>query len=233
MPSSSLTGPVAIPVTSFTPAPEFNIPFGAPQKPVQGGAAELWLLGDRLMNRLVYRRFPGIVGYSTWVVTHAIDVGTGGNHRAAVRWYELRLSPHSGPPWGNPTVYQQGTYDPASPTDSCGNASCWRWMSSAAMDGDGNIALGYSVSSSDIHPAIRATGRLASNPLGQMTQAEEPIEASTSSQTERGDWGDYTSMNVDPEDDCSLWYTNEYVTAIGHTNWHTRIAKLRFAGCGT
>ena len=31
-------------------------------------------------------------------------------------------------------------------------------------------------------------------------------------------WGDYTSMNVDPVDDCTFWYVNEYYTAAGQAS---------------
>ena len=74
-----------------------------------------------------------------------------------LRWYEVRN------PNGTPTVYQQGTFAPD---------ATYRWMGSIAMDHVGNIALGYSVSSSSLHPAIRFTGRLAGDPLGTMTQGE-------------------------------------------------------------
>jgi hypothetical protein len=134
-----------------------------------------------------------------------------------VRWYELR------DPNGTPVVYQQGTYAPD---------AAFRWMGSAAMDGSGNIALGYSVSSSSVAPGIRVTGRLAGDPPGVMTQGESSIVTGGGSQLSIERWGDYSSMSVDPSDDCTFWYTNEYLASSGSFNWHTRIASFSLPGCG-
>ena len=100
------------------------------------------------------------------------------------------------------------------------------------MDKLGNIALGYSASSSSVAPAIRYTGRLATDALGTM-QAETPIGLpSTGSQLPNlGRWGDYSSMSVDPVDDCTFWYTAEYLKASGTFNWSTRIQSFKFPGC--
>src|SRR5262249_6786296 len=91
-----------------------------------------------------------------------------------------------------------------------------------------------SVSSSSLHPGIRYTGRLAGDPLGQMTQGEGTIIAPNGSQNgtlER--WGDYTSMSVDPSDDCTFWYTDEYLASNGSFNWHTRIGSFKFPNCAS
>src|SRR5439155_24524506 len=93
-------------------------------------------------------------------------------------------------------------------------------------------ALGYSVSSSSVAPSIRVTGRLAGDPLGVMTQGESLIVAGGGSQLALSRWGDYTSMSVDPSDDCTFWYTDEYLTTSGAFNWHTRIASFALPGCG-
>jgi hypothetical protein len=134
-----------------------------------------------------------------------------------MRWYELRN------PGGTPTVYQQGTYAPD---------SRHRWMGSVAMDRNGDIALGYSISSSSQHPAIGYTGRLAGDPLGVMTQGEATLVTGGGSQNGGlSRWGDYTSMSVDPSDDCTFWYTNEYIAANGSFNWHTRVGSFQLPGC--
>jgi hypothetical protein len=136
-----------------------------------------------------------------------------------VRWYEFRLS------GGNPTVFQQGTYAPD---------STFRWMGSIAMDHAGNIALGYSQSSSTTHPSIRFTGRAPADPLGTMTQAETTVFTGGGSQTSGlNRWGDYTAMQVDPSDDCTFWYINEYIPANGSFNWNTRLASFQLPGCST
>src|SRR3989475_4981769 len=93
------------------------------------------------------------------------------------------------------------------------------------MDRSGNLALGYSVTSATVYPGIRYTGRRASDTAATMTVAETTIMAGSGVQgNER--WGDYSSMNVDPVDECTFWYTNGHLPASGH--WRTRIARCRF-----
>ena len=121
-----------------------------------------------------------------------------------------------------PVVFQQGTFSPDSTS---------RWMGSIAMDKAGNIALGYSASSSSVFPSIRYTGRVPTDALGTM-QAESSILAGGGSQTGRlTRWGDYSAMSVDPVDDCTFYYTNEYLKTTGSFNWSTRIASFKFPGC--
>src|SRR5439155_1496544 len=137
-----------------------------------------------------------------------------------VRWYELR------PSGASLSIFQQGTYAPD---------ANFRWMGSAAMDQAGNLALGFSVSSASLHPEIRYTGRLAGDALGQMTQGEGTIVAGAGSQTgsSLSRWGDYSMLAVDPADDCTFWFTTEYIPANGAFNWKTRIGSFKFPGCGT
>ena len=181
--------------------------------PQPGTAAKLDAISDRLMYRLQYRNFGS---YEALVTNHTVDAD--GTDRAGVRWYELRRS--GGNAW---SIYQQGTFSPDS-TD--------RWMGSAAMNGAGQIALGYSISSGSIYPSIRYTGRLASDPLGTMSQGENTIVDGSGSQTHTAyRWGDYSSMSVDPTDDCAFWYTTEYIQTTGSAPWQTRIASFRFQGC--
>ena len=106
-------------------------------------------------------------------------------------------------------------------------------MGSIAEDKAGNIALGYSQSSSSVHPSIRYTGRLAGDTLGSMTQGEVTAITGGGSQTTYSRWGDYSSMAVDPVDDCTFWYTNEYIPANGNFNWHTRLASFTLPNCGS
>jgi hypothetical protein len=200
---STLTGPTAIAVASFSTAGSI---------PQSGTTQTLDSLSDRLMHRLAYRNRGS---YETLVVTHSVAAGTAAS---GVRWYEIRN------PNGTPTVYQQGTFSPDSTA---------RWMGSIAMDKDGNMAVGYSASSSSIYPAIRYTGRLATDALGTM-QAENTLVNGGGSQTAGlSRWGDYSSMTVDPVDDCTFWYTTEYLQTSGTWNWSTRIGSFKFASCGT
>ena len=169
-------------------------------------------ISDRLMHRLAYRNFGD---HEALVVNHTVDAGSG---RAGIRWYQVR------DPGGSPAIYQQGTFAPADTEH--------RWMGSLAMDHTGDIALGYSVSSSNVYPSIRYTGRLVGAPLGEMALGEAIIITGTGSQTSiYGRWGDYSMMSVDPLDDCTFWYTQEYIQTTGDRPWRTRIGSFKFPSC--
>src|SRR5260370_37724416 len=106
-------------------------------------------------------------------------------------------------------------------------------MGSMAMDQAGAIALGYSVSSSDVSPSIRYTGRLAGDPIGTLPQGEATLIAGSGSQTSSFNrWGDYSMMAVDPTDDCTFWYTQEDYALTSTAGWQTRVGSFKFAGCG-
>ncbi len=182
--------------------------------PQPGTSVGLDGIGDRLMHRLAYRNFNA---FETLVVSHNVNA-VGSGIRAGIRWYEIRN------PNGTASVYQQGTFSPDA--DS-------RWMGSLAMDGSGDIALAYSVSGASTFPSIRYTGRLAGDTLGLMTQGEVTMIAGTGSQTGSASrWGDYTSMSIDPVDDCTFWFTSEYLATTGTAPWQTRIGSFRLPGCG-
>jgi hypothetical protein len=207
--TATLTGPVSVPVGAFSAACNG----GGTCIPQAGTTQQLGSLADRLMYRLAYRNFGD---HEALVVNHAVTAGTS----VGIRWYELRNL--SAP---TPTVYQQGTYAPD---------SSYRWMGSAAMDSAGDLAIGYSVSSSSMNPAIRFTGRSPGDPLGTLGTPEIVIKDGTGSQIGGlSRWGDYSSLSVDPVDDCTMWYTTEYLQASGSFNWSTRIGYFKFMGCGT
>jgi hypothetical protein len=205
--NSTLTGPTDLPVQAFSPA----CGGAGTCIPQSGTTQQLDSLGDRLMYRLAYRNFGD---HEAMVVTHSIVAGSS----VGERWYELR------PASGALTVFQQGTYAPD---------ATYRWMGSIAMDGAGDMGLGYSTSSSSLHPGLRYTGRLAADPAGQMPQGEGTLFTGPGSQTPTlSRWGDYSEMTVDPSDDCTFWYVNEYLPANGTFNWSTRIGSFKFPGCG-
>ena len=181
----------------------------------QPGGANLDSLSDRLMFRLQYRNFGS---YQTLMLNHTVDAN--GADRAGVRWYELR---DTGGGWA---VRQQATYSPDSAN---------RWVGSIAMNGAGDIGLGYSVSSTSISPSIRFTGRLSGDPLNQMTQGEGTIINGSGFQTHTsGRWGDYAMMAVDPVDDCTFWFTTEYYfNPANSADWRTRIGSFKLANCDT
>jgi hypothetical protein len=167
-----------------------------------------------LMYRLVYRNFGD---HETMLLNQTVDVGDVANH-AGIRWYELRKVIGAG--W---SIYQQSTYAP--------DAS-HRWVGSLAMDRDGNMALGYSTSSSSVFPSIRYAGRQAGDPLNRLSQ-EATLVAGSGSQTGYDFWADWTQMTVDPVDDCTFWYVNAYYpTTSASQAWNTRIAALSFPACG-
>lgn len=178
--------------------------------PQSGVTQKLDGLGDRLMHRLAYRNLGD---HEAMVLNHSVNAGSG---VAGVRWYEIRS------PGSSPSIFQQGTYSPD---------STYRWMGSVAMDRSGDVGLGYSASSSSIHPSIRYTGRLVSDPLGTMPQGEGTILSGTGNQSGVNRWGDYSAMSVDPSDDCTFWYTQEYNNS-GAWAWSTRIGSFKFPSCG-
>jgi hypothetical protein len=211
--SSSFTGPTSIPVASFATACS-----GGTCIPQPGTAQKLDSLADRLMYRLAYRNRAGT---ESLLVNHSVSAGgTKKNPTIGVRWYELRKNGA-----GNFTLYQQGTYAPT-------NAS--RWMGSIAMDKNGNIALGYSLSSTSIYPSIRFTSRNAADALGTMGIEENILNGSGAQIKDFYNltrWGDYSHMSVDPGDDCTMYYTTEYLASNGTFNWHTYVGRIKLAGC--
>lgn len=171
-----------------------------------GTNTKLEALNDRLMFRVQYRNFGT---YSTMVLNHTVDAD--GNGLAGIRWYELRDS-LNGNGWN---IYQQGTYSPDNDH---------RWMASVAMNGEGTIGMGFTVSDHDsVYPSIRYTGRHKDAPLGEMSYDEIELMAGRGSQAYNR-WGDYSMTSVDPVDDSTFWHTNEY--CIG--GWRTRIASFDF-----
>ncbi|HPH96167.1 MAG TPA: carboxypeptidase regulatory-like domain-containing protein [Anaerolineaceae bacterium] len=178
----------------------------------QPNAQKLDAIGDRLMYRLAYRQLED--GTTRMVVNHTVDAGS---TRAAVRWYELQTS---GATW---TITQQGTYagDVADATH--------RWMGSISMDRMGNLALGYSMSSTTMNPSIGLVGRLNTDPANVMAQGERVAFSGTAAQSGVNRWGDYSSMSIDPQDGCTFWFTTEYST--GSWDWATRIVAFKYPGC--
>ena len=175
--------------------------------PQKGTSQRLDVISEWPMWRLQYRNFTT---HTTLVGNFTVDVADFSNH-AGIRWFELRKTGS-----GFWSIYQEGTHSPD---------AHHRWMGSVAMDGNGSIALGYSVSSTTLFPAIRYATRLASDAAGTL-QSETTLIAGTASQTNTNRWGDYSSMNVDPSDDTTFWYTNEYLTNSGQ-GWRTRIGKFK------
>lgn len=205
--NSTFTGPSLLAVDAFETC---RVRTCIPQA---GTSQKLDSMADRLMQRLAYRNFGD---HEALVVNHSVIAGSS----VGVRWYELRPDIAR-----NLSVFQQGTYAPD---------TNYRWMGSAAMDQAGNIALGFSVSGFILHPQVHYTGRLAGDALGTMTQGEGTIIDGAGSQSGSNSlsrWGDYSSLTVDPVDDCTFWYTNVYLATTGEFNWHTRVGTFRLPSC--
>jgi hypothetical protein len=165
------------------------------------------------MFRLAYRNFGS---HESLVVNQSVE--SSGLTSSGIRWYEIQS------PNGTPNVVQTGTWAPD------GN---YRWMGSAAMDKFGNLAVGYSVSSSGMHPAIRYAARLASDLAGTLGNEVSLFEGTGSQITTLDRWGDYSALSIDPQDDCTFWYTNEYIAVDGKFNWHTRFGSFTLPQCQT
>ncbi|MEP7042034.1 MAG: hypothetical protein ABI843_03165 [Dokdonella sp.] len=194
--------------------------------PQPGTSNKLDSLGDRMMQKVQYRKIGS--AESLWVV-HSTQASSSSSERP--QWAQINVSGGT----VTTTPVQQQIYAP--------DTTLWRWMPSLAVDGDGNMALGYSTSNatSPNFPSIAYSGRLASDPLNNLPQTEAVLKAGAGSQTNSCGgagchrWGDYTAMSLDPADDCTFWYINEYYssTANGSAgNWQTRIGSFKFPSCG-
>lgn len=173
---------------------------------------------QRPLFRLAYRNFGT---HESLVTNQSVSGGTGpAGEVSGIRWWEIR-SPNS-----SPIIFQEGTFSPGV-TDGI-----HRWMGAIAMDGSGNMGMGYSASSPTINPSIFYTGRLVNDPLGTMPQGEASIMNGTGSATSLNRWGDYTSMSIDPTDDCTFWHVNEYYPVTSGTGWRLRVGSFKFPTCG-
>jgi hypothetical protein len=209
--NSTLSGPLILDTDPFDY--RFSSHLGRSRANIPQPGNNRWLdaLSSRVMFRLQYRNFGN---YQTLVTNHTVDVNRSTTDHAGIRWYELR---DNGSGW---TIHQQGTYVPD---------AHHRWMGSTAMDGYGNIALGYSVSSNTVYPSIRYVGRYGDDPLGQLNITEQSIIGGGGSQSHTAHrWGDYSMMSVDPIDYATFWFTTEYIQTSGSAPWRTRIASFTF-----
>ncbi len=185
--------------------------------------SKLDTLAVHAMWRAAYRNF----GTYESVVFDSTVRGTT-TQTAEPRWYEFR-GINSSTGTGTPTVFQQSTFNPDT------NAT-FRFMGSIAADHNNNMLMGYTGSNSSTFPSLYVTGRLASDTVSTM-EAEQKVFAGLNSQvniTEGSSsypygyrWGDYSSVVIDP-DDCTFWYTNEYLKQAGLFNWSTRVFNWNF-----
>src|SRR5436190_9695337 len=175
-------------------------------------------ISGHYMYRLAYRNNGTQAAPQERLLVSGPSSGSNNQH-GAVEWFKFR---NTGNSTTHPTLFQSGTFDPD---------TSYRWLPSIAMDKDGNIALGYSRSRPSVKPGIYMTGRLATDPAGTMG-AEAEVKAGLGVQLGAGNrWGDYSAMTLDPIDQCTFFYTNEYLKTDGGFNWSTRIASYKFPSC--
>ena len=202
-----VTGPERIPVAPYHYLCNGQLSNCVPQP---GTDRRLDSQGDKIMARLVYRR---IGSRESIVGTHSINTSSGGG---GVRWYEFRIGANR-----KVSLHQQGTYAPD---------SLYRWMASPAIDRFGNIGIGYSFGGLPHYVGQRFAGRLANDPLGQLTLRETVLAEGEGSQTNTMRWEDYTQTAVDPSDDCTIWYVGDYLKKDA-ASYSTRIGAFRMPGC--
>jgi hypothetical protein len=210
---SQITVPTYQPGCYTIPAPTNTVCVPEPALKSNGQHFIIDSVGDRLMSRLAYRNFGT---YQSFLVSHTIRTGTGTSKQTAIRWYELRGSTV-------PKLYQSGNIN--------ADKTNFRFMPSIAQDQAGNAAAGYSLSGQQTHPSI-------SGASWSLTNKTKPVEFSIFSgsgdQENTVKWGSYTSMTVDPVDNCTFWYVNQYLTANQTGNeiiWQTRLANFQVSGC--
>ncbi len=218
--NSVLTGPIEIAVAEFESELCGLTSFFCFPQP--GTTQLLDPLREPVMHRPVYRNFGT---HQALVGNFVTDVDGGAADRGGIRWFELRRA--AGATTGGWSLFQEGTVSAADGLS--------RWMGSIAMDQQGNMALGYSTSgpAAGQFPSIRYSGRQSGDPAGTMPEGETEIVAGGDFQIDSVRWGDYSAMTVDPTDDCTFWYTNEYIRADNLHFWSTRIASFSFSSCAS
>ena len=171
-------------------------------------------LADRPMFRLAYRRFPD--GHEALVGNRTVSSGG----VAGIRWWEINNAT-SGSPGSSSRA-------PTSPTRPGAGWAAPPWTTRATSPSDS------APRARRIHPEIRYAGRLAGDPAGTLAQGEATLFAGAGSQTGTSSrWGDYSDLTIDPVDDCTFWYTQEYYATTGSFNWRTRIGNFKFPGCSS
>jgi hypothetical protein len=195
-----------------------------PEQAYQGQIQVTDSVGDRLMPRFAYRNFGA---YESYLVSQTVEAtpnpgGTPASYQTAVAWYELRDNGT-----GTPSLNQQGLINP--------DNVLYRFLPSIAQDHNGNAAVGYSFSNGLNNPGIAYSywNLDTSNATPtEVTLLDGPGEELTGIATGTpGEWGTYSSMTVDPVDDCTFWYVNEFYPTNSVNSWTTFIGSFQLSGC--
>lgn len=191
-----------------------------------GSNEKLDIQGQKLMQPLQYRYNIGGEKQPTLWANHTVLLNDG---TTGVRWYEIR-----NPDDAIPQVFQQGTFGGDGNNNGAGDGD-FRWLGSLAVDGQGNLAIGYSRSDNDMFPTISQAGRFVDDPLGELRDEEDFVSGTGfQDQTPVGDdgeWGRYSHMSIDPYDDCNFWYTNQFYVNGNSRNWRTQISNFSLVDC--
>jgi len=185
-------------------------------------------IADRLMHRLAYRRLQN--GDQSYVLNFTVNVSgvaptNSATYQGGVRWTELRRNSDGS---GGMSVNQQATYAPGAISGATGRNL---WMAGIAQDGEGNIGLAASASSTTLIPTAIYTGRLATDPPNTLPQGEVDAMAAVTRGVQTGTgnrWGDYSSLSVDPADECTFWGAFEYADGPSSSfDWNTRVFSFK------
>jgi hypothetical protein len=212
--NSTFTGPTHVQVPAYSTI--CQSPFTRTCIPQPTGGEKLDSLGGFMMYRNAYRNFGT---YESNVVGHTVAPDTASTAKAAVRWYEIRGGAT------NPRTFQSGTREDRSTTANS------FWLPTLAQDKDGDIALGFSVSGASTDPSMYYVGRVPTDAHGTMESPKKVVLGTGVQKSTSDRWGDYATISVDPADDCTMWYTNEYIKTTGSFNWSTRVTSFKFSGC--
>jgi hypothetical protein len=188
--NSSISTPYQLPTSSFTSV----FDGGSFANLTQSSGPDIDAMQATLMNQAQFRKFPT---HNSAVFNFVVDVLSGSDEQAAVRWYELRQDA-DGEPW---VIYQEGTYTAPEGRHAFG--------ASMAMDIQGNIGMGYTSMSATAPITLRYTGRYANDPSGQMT-IEENLIGQSNATNPNTRYADYAHMSVDPSNDKTFWFISEY-----------------------
>ena len=205
--NTKATGPRKIPVAPYHYLCNGQLTSCVPQPNTE---RRLDVQGDKIMNRLVYRRLGG---HESIVAAHSVATQGGGG---GVRWYEFQLDKNR-----DPVLFQQGTYTPG---------GFYRWMPSIAMDKKGDIGIGYSFGGAPNFPGQRFAARRAGDPKGLLTLLETVLAEGEASQLNTLRWEDYTTTAIDPSDDCTFWYVGDYMKE-GDIAYRTKIGSFLLPNC--
>ena len=216
-------------IATFTPSCNGNYGGACVPEPNVSSSDYVDSLGDRLMYRFAYwedqpaptaRATPPIPApVQHWYVD--LDVWNSATSSMGVRWMEFNASLRT-VPVTSLTVFQQGTYAPD---------SNFRWMGSLTRDNTDDVLVGYSESSTSVYPSVAAAGRQYTDPLGTLSSEIFSANGAGSQSDTANRWGDYSTMSIDPTDNCTFYFVTEYYMVGGTFSWSTDLSSWKFPSC--